>query len=358
MVYDCIIVGQGICGTFLSFYMQQAGKKVLVMDEWHPNTASRVASGVINPVTGRRIVKTWMIDELIPFCQNAYVQIGDKMRHPVVHTCSVLDFYPTAQMQQAFEKRLAGSESEYLHPAKDVEAWKNIFEFSFGIGEILPALWVDTGTLLCGWRQYLQSNGMLLEERMEFKNLSISPGKIHYCDITAERIVFCDGVAAMENIYFNNLPFAPNKGEAILAEIPDLSDEHIYKQGWSIVPWDKSENLFWVGSTYTWDFDDVLPSEAFRHKVQSSLKEWLRLPYKIVDHLAAVRPANTERRPFVGWHPLFPNVGILNGMGTKGCSLGPYFAHQLTENIMWGTPIDALADIVRFREKIGVTPSK
>ena len=34
------------------------------------------AAGLINPVTGRRMVTTWMIDELMPFARNAYREIG------------------------------------------------------------------------------------------------------------------------------------------------------------------------------------------------------------------------------------------------------------------------------------------
>jgi hypothetical protein len=41
-------------------------------------------------------------------------------------------------------------------------------------------------------------------------------------------------------------------------------------------------------------------------------------------------------------------VGILNGMGTKGCSLAPYFAYQLVQNITQGSPIRPDADIRRF----------
>jgi len=61
-----------------------------------------------------------------------------------------------------------------------------------------------------------------------------------------------------------------------------------------------------------------------------------------------LRPATLERRPFVGLHPLYPNVGILNGMGTKGCSLAPFFAKQLTGLLVSNTAIEPDADIKRF----------
>ena len=58
MEVDYVIVGQGIAGTMLSYYLLQQGNTVIVVDEFNPNSASQVASGVINPVTGRRFVTT------------------------------------------------------------------------------------------------------------------------------------------------------------------------------------------------------------------------------------------------------------------------------------------------------------
>ena len=71
MTVDYIIVGQGICGTFLSWNLLKKGKSVLVIDEANPYSSSKVANGVINPVTGRRIVTVWMADELFPFCKKS-----------------------------------------------------------------------------------------------------------------------------------------------------------------------------------------------------------------------------------------------------------------------------------------------
>jgi hypothetical protein len=62
------------------------------------------------------------------------------------------------------------------------------------------------------------------------------------------------------------------------------------------------------------------------------------------------RPATIERRPFVGFHPKHSSVGILNGMGTKGCSLAPYFAKQLADNIITKKAILPEADVSRFKK--------
>jgi glycine/D-amino acid oxidase-like deaminating enzyme len=44
-----------------------------------------------------------------------------------------------------------------------------------------------------------------------------------------------------------------------------------------------------------------------------------------------------------------PQLGILNGTGTKGVTLAPYFARQLADHIVHGAPILPQADVARFR---------
>ncbi len=87
---------------------------------------------------------------------------------------------------------------------------------------------------------------------------------------------------------------------------------------------------------------------AFKQKMIMQLQNWLKLPFEVVEHLASVRPANVERRPFVGLHPQAMSVGILNGMGTKGCSLAPFFAKQLADHLVDGCAIYQDADVARF----------
>lgn len=347
MTIDYLIIGQGISGTFLSYYLLKAGKKVIVIDENKPFTASKAASGIINPVTGRRIVRTWRIEELLPFALDAYTKLGKELEKDVIKQCSILDFHASLQMKEAFEKRLT-EEQEYLHKSLE-STWKNYFNFHFSFGEISPCLLVDINLILEKWQNKLQQQNALLTEAFDWSNCIVNDDHIVYKDITAEKIICCEGTFGVENPFFRNLPYALNKGEAIIASIPELPRKNIYKQGLSIVPW--KNNLFWIGSSYEWNFADAQPTAAFKQKVVAQLSYWLKVPFEITDHIVSVRPANMERRPFVGLHPKFPAVGILNGMGTKGCSLAPFFAKQLTDYLITAKPIYADADVKRF-EKI------
>jgi glycine/D-amino acid oxidase-like deaminating enzyme len=364
---DILIIGQGICGTVLSLELEQAGVAHLLIDEQRPDTASRAAAGLINPVTGRRIVRTWLIDELLPVAEAAYRQIGHLLGQPFMTQAKVVDFFPTPQMRIAFLQRYA-EEPEFLQLPADEHRWEAFFRYDLGFGIISPCQLVDLPGLLRAARQRMIRDGRLLEERFEAADLEIGHG-VRYRGISAQKLIFCDGVAGFESAYFSKLPFAPNKGEALIVDIPELraaggvtdtaggadpaggaadtaGGATVFKKGISLAPW--QNGLFWVGSSYEWSFEDSAPTEAFRKRTERLLGEWLQCPFRTVAHIASVRPATLERRPFVGFHPLYPAVGILNGMGTKGCSLAPYFARQLVQHITEGTALRPDADVRRF----------
>jgi glycine/D-amino acid oxidase-like deaminating enzyme len=343
--YDIIIVGQGICGTVLSSALMQQHQKVLVIDDGNKKAASKIASGVINPVTGRRIVKTWQIDTVMPAAVRMYEALEKKLGTSIVKQCNIINFHASEQMQKAFEDRIAENPT-YLSTQPLPNTIAAAFEAPFGHTVIDPCWLVNLENLLHYWRQNLIEKKAFIEDVFDFKKLDNKADHIVYDKYTANKIIFCEGAKGQENPYFKQLPFAPNKGEALLVKINDLDNRYIYKKAVSIVPWKNA--VFWVGSNYEWDNYNDDPSPSFKEKTITVLNEWLTIPYEVIDHIAGIRPANTQRRPFIGMHPVFKNIGIFNGMGTKGCSLAPYFAEQMTKHILNQTPIDNEATIDRF----------
>ena len=350
MQIDYLIIGQGISGTWLSYYLQKEKKSFVVIDNNFKDSSSRIAAGIINPVTGRRHVPVWMAEEILPFVWHAYNEIGNKLGITAISLKNILDFFPSPQMRLSFLNRVE-EDNTYVNNYPEQNHFMQLFNYEFGCGEIQPVYMAHLETLLPAWRKQLKSNNQLLEKEFEIKELKISTDKIQYGDFTASAIIFCDGNSSANNPYFKQLPFAPNKGEALLVEIPGLSNNFIYKKGMMLAPF-ATPGLWWIGSDYAWEFDTANPTKEFREKTEQLLKEWLKMPFKIIDHLAGVRPATLERRPFVGLHPLHPNIGILNGMGTKGCSLAPFFARQFVNNLLCNDPITPEADLKRFSKTL------
>lgn len=346
MNIDVLIIGQGISGTFLSYFLEKEGKSFLVIDNNYNNSPSKIAAGIINPVTGRRLVTVWMVDEVLPFAWHAYQQIGHDLGIIAISQKTIIDFFPNPFMRESFLQKIESGD-KYVHAYPEQNHFNPFFNYDLGCGEIRPVYTAHLETLLPAWQEYLKNKQMLLEENFEINELKIEEDRILYKDIIASKIIFCDGTGSFENPFFKQLPFAPNKGEALVAEIPGLHADHIFKKGLMIVPM-ADKDLFWIGASYIWDFDNADPTPAFRQSTEDALKQWLKIPFKIVEHRSGLRPATLERRPFVGFHPVHQSVGILNGMGTKGCSLAPYFAKQLTDNLVYQLPIAKDADVKRF----------
>ncbi len=348
MFVDYLIVGQGISGTWLSYYLEKEGKSFLVIDNNFENSPSRIAAGIINPVTGRRHVEVWMAKEILPFAWHAYNKIGKELNIITISQKNIIDFFPSPQMRVSFMQRIE-EKAEYVGIHPEQNQFLSHFNYEFSCGEIKPVYTAHLETLLPAWRQQLKEKKALLEEEFNIAELKISQEKVQYKNIEAGKIIFCDGNSAATNPYFDLLPFAPNKGETLLVDIPDLPPTNIYKKGMMLVPL-ATPGLWWVGSNYAWKFDDANPTTEFRINTGLLLKQWLKVPFKIIAHLSGVRPATLERRPFVGLHPLHPTIGILNGMGTKGCSLAPYFAKQLADHLCHNEAINPDADIKRFQK--------
>lgn len=346
MQTDFLLIGQGICGSFLSWYLRKAGYSLIIIDEQQPNTASVTAAGIINPVTGRRIVKTWMIDEVMPFAWQAYQDLGSALQVTAIGQKNIVDFFPTAQMRQAFMDRYA-TDTTFLSLPQNENDFREYFSYDLGYGIVDPCYLVNLPEILPAYRNALKSQNQLLEEKFDYSRLQVGGDGVQYGTIAAKAVIFCDGISSAANPWFGNLPFAPNKGEMLLIEAAGLPAEYIFKRGINLVPW--KEDIFWVGSSYEWDFENDQPTTIFRERTEAVLKSWLKTSFKINDHRASVRPATLERRPFVGFHPQHPSLGIFNGMGAKGCSLAPFFANQFVQHIQYQAPLHPEADVKRFQ---------
>jgi glycine/D-amino acid oxidase-like deaminating enzyme len=340
-----LIIGQGLVGTWMSYHLDLAGVSYKVINDPNCKSATSVASGVINPVTGRRIVQTWLIETILPFAVEHYKGIEKKLNINIIKTAPILLIHPSEQMKDSFDYRMT-HENVYLF-TQDNSKWTPYFKAPFGTGAIDECYWMDLNLMTKHWEKYLQEQDKLIKDYFDCKDMLINENGVSWKNIEADKIIFCDGLNTMNHPYFAPLPFSPNKGEALIIKVPGLPNKHIYKNNISIVPW--HGDLFWVGSSYEWSFQDENPTAGFKEKMIQSLNQFMELPYEIVDHLVGIRPANTQRRPFVGTHPNYSQLAICNGMGTKGCSLAPYFTHQLMENLEYKKPIEPEADINRFK---------
>lgn len=350
MQVDYLIIGQGVSGTFLSFYLLERGATVMVIDQPQSFTPSRVAAGIMNPVTGRRLSTVWKADEIFSFIPEAYAAIGNTLGIEAYSRKDIVDMFPNPFMRESFQQKLE-TEDQYVKLGANDNQWNDWFNMEFGYGEIFPVFTAHLDLLIPAWRNHLSEKGIFRDEKFEIEKLKRETDHVIYDDIIAKKIIFCEGPDGMENPFFTVLPFSKNKGQALVVRIPDVPNDRIYKKSMLLVPLPEKE-MFWLGASYEWNFEHTNPTKEFREKSEASLREWLKCNWKVEDQRSGLRPATLERRPFVGMHPQHPSVGIFNGMGTKGCSLAPFFAKQFVGHLLDGKDIAPEADVQRFSKRL------
>jgi glycine/D-amino acid oxidase-like deaminating enzyme len=344
-VFDFIIVGQGIAGSMLAWFLSKANQSVIILDEFNPASASQVASGVINPITGKRLVKSWRSDELIPFARRTYQELEGRLGIKVLSETVIHRIFSNQEDFQFYRQKKELDElPENVKPLKEIPSCFR--DVQFGGVEIHGVHLLDYPFLLSAMRKWFLEKNMLWEEKFEFNELHLKNGEVLYKDLQATKIIFCEGNGASLNPYFSWLPFNLAKGEVITVSMPDFPEDKIWHKGIFIAPIESG--LFRVGATYEWDFKDAFPSEKGRAELEKKLKRAVNLSFEVVDHVAAIRPTVKDRRPLIGLYSEFPQAGIFNGMGTKGASLSPFFAHHFADFLLQGKKLDAEIDINRF----------
>ena len=347
-IKDYIIVGQGLAGSLLAQALLKAGKEVLVIDAAHQGAASKVAAGIINPITGRRFVKSWMIDQLLPEARRTYGELEALLGQKLLYERPIYRVLFTAEEENNWYSR--SSQIEFAPYIDNSEDWPDYDEYltkGYSACQIKSSMQVDLPLLIESFRKYLKKEGRLLSGRFEFDHLEMGKAHVGYKNYKARRIVCCEGIGALQNPSFNWLPFVPAKGEVLLIRIPGLRLDKIIKYGIMIAP--LGNDLYWVGSNYEWNPTTHEPSQEKGAELLEKIKEILKVPFEVVDHLAAIRPTTKDRRPFLGQHPKYQNLFIFNGLGTKGASLGPYWAKQMANYLLEGEPLADEVNIARFR---------
>jgi glycine/D-amino acid oxidase-like deaminating enzyme len=335
MAADVIIVGQGICGSLLSWSLLQKGISIKIYDIGVAHSATAAASGIINPITGKRFVKSWMTDKLIPAAEKTYQDISQGLGLDFYQSLPIYKLLESVKEQNDLSARAADPGYEKYFPDMsvhylDTQKVKN----EFGSFSIHGGGKVDTQLFLHSYRNFLKGKNLLVEDLYSYSQALVSKSKV----------IFCNGFTAGREGLFKDLPWQIVKGEYLLVRIRDFYTDRIISGDTTISP-TTDRDIYYAGATYQWHYETEAPTEQYKNEIIESLHKMLHIPFEVVYHGAGVRPSAKYRRPFIGFHPVHRHIGIFNGMGTKGISLTPYFAAHLAEHIVNGKELMQEVDV-------------
>lgn len=325
-----LVVGLGIAGTLVSHELWKAGKDFLVLDDVAGlPKASLVAGAVINPVNINKWEPVANAGQLLPAAISTYTELELLLNAKLVDETAMIVFQETNALH---EKRKGENPFISPHGEKEHQIANQFFKDFDELAVVRPVWKIDAGSLITHWQNFLRQKQIFSEGRFNMDDCTIAADHITYKNIKAQKIVFCEGAQAWQNKFFNTLPFVKNRGEALLVSIPGLPQQYIYHNGIRLVPTGKE--LFWCGSNYQWQFNNLLPDDDWRKNTERQLQHWLKLPFTVEDHIVAERPTTAGQEILTGIHPAMPSFAILNGLGTKGFSAGPLLAKHLCSQLI------------------------
>lgn len=325
---DILIVGQGLAGTMLGWELERAGISFAITDRGHANAATVAGAGLVNPITGRRLVKSWRIEALLPLARTAYRAMGDALGVSLWHEMRVRRFFADERERVVFAGKQEREElAPFVAQADEVGFW------------IRDAARVDLAALLSRSQSRWRESGTL---------------KIGEIELAAELrrhalVIDCRGQAGADTGEFDFIPWEFSKGERIEIAIEGLAPDLILNRRQWIAP--VAAGVAWAGATHEPGVRDVAPSASARNLLEAAARDLLgpeRL-FTVTGHRAGVRVNLPDKHPVAGRHPSVKRLGLINGLGAKGAVWAPLLAREWMRHLIDGAPFDPEIDVRRFR---------
>ncbi|MDX8394818.1 MAG: FAD-dependent oxidoreductase [Mariprofundaceae bacterium] len=344
---DILIVGAGLAGSLLAYTLKQAGKNVLIINDPELPSASRVAAGLINPVTGKRLVLQHDIHKLLPFAHDCYHQLEKVFSKKILTHKPMLRVMRSEKEHDTWRKRC--HDVSYA-PFLGEETSDPSLHLLYDAFLQHQTSFLDTNALLDMLKQWFEDHHGLIESAMHYEEISLLDDGVCWNNISAKRMVFCEGWRGQDNPWFKRLPFQPVKGEILTMKSDEPMPDIMLNWGKWFIP--MGDGIFKTGATYDRDQLDERPTKAARDQLINSLDAvWVDpLNKTMVEHQAGVRPGTRDKQPFVGMHAEAACLGIFNGFGSKGSLLIPWYAKQFSDYLYHGKTLPSCADIKRFSD--------
>lgn len=342
---DYIIVGLGLAGVSFCETLEEKGKSYRVISD-HSQNASEIAAGLYNPVILKRLTLAWEAPAQLKIALPFYKTLEKKLNATLDEKIPVLRRFASVEEQNYWFEACDNQRLQPFLSAQIVENENNAIEAPFGFGEVRDTGRIDTKKLIDLYSGQLLDRGLLIRETFAHEGVRFHKGYLGYKDLRVKRIVFAEGFGLKQNPYFNYLPLTGTKGELLRIKAPELNEKNVIKSSIFIIP--AGDDHYRVGATYKWKDKSNVPTTEAREELLQKLNTFLKCDYEVIGHTAGIRPTVTDRRPLAGQHPMYRNMYVLNGFGSRGVMIAPFASQQLFNFIAHQNPIHPEMDICRF----------
>ena len=359
-MYDFLIIGAGVGGCNVAYFLQKSGKKVAIIDkEKVAGGASGVAGAFLSPLPGKKNSYNSFVNNSLKFAMNFYEELNPK----TVYNRGILRI---------------PNENFNISKLKD-----NAIEYQF----------FDKKKLQNISKNFNDIDGYFYKDATLINPFGICEQLINGCDFykkDVKELKFLDGVYQIDNLRTKNIILATGVGKPLM-EYPYLKILPMFGLRIDVktstkVPFNihksisisaTNNGIVAIGATKQRHNGDVecvtncqncifyidSEKEQINHLLKeaseliklenlevvksymgarATIKSYFPVIGKIVDYKKSLEKypsiKNGTKIP-LNLLTYFPNLHIINGLGSRGFVFAPYLAKILSENIINQTPI-------------------
>ena len=220
---DYIIVGQGLAGSVLAFQLMEEGKKIVVVDENNPQTSSKIAAGLCNPVVFKRLTKSWLVESVLPIAVNFYRNQEQLLGNNFYQEMPIYKLF-VDEKESSFWKQKSNEPElfDWISDKNEKPFDEQYIAMPYGASKVLQSGFLRTKKWLQAFQEYLNKNNAFIESNFNYADLKIEENIVYWNNFKAKGIIFCEGYKNSFNPYFKHLPFKLTKGEVLSVDFENL----------------------------------------------------------------------------------------------------------------------------------------
>lgn len=336
-----LVIGQGLAGTAVAWRLFERGVPFVIVDAGELVTSSKIAAGLISPITGQKLALSWRIAELMPVAEAFYDRVETTLDVKFLHRLPHVRLFKEQREVDLWKNKRVLDPALQPWLIKDAPlADDAAFHTELG-GFVQRAAWLDTARYLEASRVFFDQHACYQQGTVAEDDLVLEADSVRWREQLFSNVIFCRGwQQAQQSRFFPWLPFASARG--VIASLQgDLMEERIVNRGAWLLP--RGEGSWRAGSTYEFDFS--APLERSTDELKTKLRDVLKRPFELSEAQAAIRPVIKHKPLALGRHPVHERIALLNGLGSKGVLRAPFFAQMLVNHLLDDAMIDNDLDV-------------
>ncbi len=199
---DYLVVGQGLAGSLLAHKLMRLNASVCVVDNYRAHSASIVAAGLMDYISGKRLTLTWQADVFIPSACDTYRSLESEWQASFLIEKPAYRLFESDETARIFQKKAALPEFLPYYGA-ELQTLPGL-SLPFGGMNMTGCVALNPTSFLNAFKQ--QYSNICHDTALSEHDLNLHEHGGVWQDIQFKKIIYCTGSETRFSRFFQICP--------------------------------------------------------------------------------------------------------------------------------------------------------